>query len=101
MSASPATKKMKKHISSMLQSQAKSAKNNANKDELSLLQAKLTVARENAATHAFGSQEREKAEILLKKLQKKLNDALESSIESDSNVDDAVDSKDGSSSGDE
>jgi hypothetical protein len=50
---------MKKHISSMLHAQAKSAKNNAMKDELLLLQGK--------------------AEILLSKLQRKLNEVLDDS----------------------
>jgi hypothetical protein len=45
MSTSPATKKMKKHISSMLRAQAKSAKNNTEKDELSLLQVKHWLTR--------------------------------------------------------
>jgi hypothetical protein len=49
----------------MLQAQAKSAKNNAGKDELSLLQVKPMAAEENTARYDIGSQERQKAEILL------------------------------------
>jgi hypothetical protein len=45
---------MKKHISSMLCAQAKSAKNNAENYELSLLQVKLMVA-----CYDIGSQERQ------------------------------------------
>lgn len=91
MSASPATKKMKKHISSMLCAQAKSAKNNAEKDKISLLQVKLMAAKENAANYNVGSQERRKADAVLAKLQKKLNAALDSSsddmIESETDSD--------------
>jgi hypothetical protein len=69
MSTSPATKKVKKHISNMLRAQAKSAKNNASKDELSLLQVKLIVAKENVTHHDAGTRERQKVEILVNKLQ--------------------------------
>jgi hypothetical protein len=58
MSTSPATKKMKRHISNMLRAQAKLAKNNASKDELSLLQVKLMVAKENVTRHDVGTRER-------------------------------------------
>jgi hypothetical protein len=90
MSASPATKKMKKHISSMLCAQAKSAKNNAEKDKISLLQVKLMAAKENAANYNVGSQERRKADAVLAKLQKKLNAALDSS--SDDMIESEIDS---------
>jgi len=59
MSTSPATKKMKKHISNMLHAQAKSAKNNASKDELSLLQVKPMVVKENVTHHDAGTRERQ------------------------------------------
>jgi hypothetical protein len=65
MSTYPYNNKIKKYISSMLQAQAKSAKNNAGKDELSLLQVKPMAAEENTARYDIGSQERQKAEILL------------------------------------
>jgi len=45
----------------MLRAQAKSAKNNASKDELSLLQVKLMVAKENVTRHDVGTRERQKA----------------------------------------
>jgi hypothetical protein len=83
MSTSPVTKKRKKHISNMLCAQVKSTKNNASKDELSLLQVKLMVAKENVTCHNAGTRERHKAEILVNKLQQKLNQALDSSSASD------------------
>jgi hypothetical protein len=75
--------KMKKHISNILCAQAKSARNNASKDELSLLQVKLMVAMDNVTSHDAGTRERQKAEILVNKLQQKLNQALDSSSASD------------------
>jgi hypothetical protein len=74
---------MKRHISNMLRAQAKSAKNNASKDELSLLQVKLMVAKENVTRHDAGTRERQKAEMLVDKLQRKLNEALDTSSGSD------------------
>jgi hypothetical protein len=50
---------MKKHISNMLHAQAKSAKNNASKDELSLLQVKPMVVKENVTHHDAGTRERQ------------------------------------------
>ena len=67
----------------MLHAQAKSAKNNASKDELSVLQVKLMVAMDNVTSHDAGTRERQKAEILVNKLQQKLNQALDSSSASD------------------
>jgi hypothetical protein len=98
MSTSPAIKKMKKHISSMLCAQAKSAKNNAEKDELSFLQVKLMEAKENAARYDIGSQESQKAEILLAKLQRKLNEALDASSSSGTDSDDTSGNDNGPSS---
>jgi hypothetical protein len=74
---------MKRHISNMLRAQAKSAKNNASKDELSLLQVKLMVAKENVTRHDVGTRERQKAEMLVDKLQRKLNEVLDTSSGSD------------------
>jgi len=82
MSKSPETKKIKKHISSMLGFQAKSAKNNAAKDELSLLQMKLAAAKDNLA-NATDSDDQNKYNTMVKKLQGKLNKLLEESDESD------------------
>jgi len=83
LAASPATRKMKKHINVMLRAQSKSAQTTAQKDQLSLLQTKLMVAKENAANFLIGSQDRKKADALLTKLQKKLNDLLNNSSESE------------------
>ncbi len=69
---------MKKHISSMLHAQAKSAKNNAMKDELLLLQVKLMVAKKLQHVMIL-AQRTEKAEILLSKLQRKWNEVLDDS----------------------
>ena len=66
----------------MLGFQAKSAKNNAAKDELSLLQMKLTAAKDNLA-NATDSDDQNKYNTMVKKLQGKLNKLLEESDESD------------------
>jgi hypothetical protein len=63
-------KKIKKHISSMLGFQAKSAKNNAAKDELSLLQMKLAAAKDNLR-NASDSDDQNKYIAMVKKLQGK------------------------------
>jgi len=66
----------------MLGFQAKSAKNNAAKDELSLLQMILAAAKDNLA-NAIDSDDQNKYSMMVKKLQGKLNKLLEESDESD------------------
>ncbi len=66
----------------MLGFQARSAKNNAAKDELSLLQMILAAAKDNL-TNATDSYDQNKYSMMVKKIQGKLNKLLEESDESD------------------
>jgi hypothetical protein len=72
---SPDTKKIKKHIFSMLGFQAKSTKNNVAKDELSLMQMKLSAANDNL-TNASDFDEQMKYSMMVKNLQANLNKLL-------------------------